>query len=228
MSVLRVVVGIGVHIQPGHVVVNDRMKEVGFAGHEAVEPLESAMHGPTIEGPDIARFPRPQLVTLSEHSGVIAVEPQDLRQHRDAVGTHRGVPRKAGGNFRDHAEVCAMAIAAGEQRHAAGRTQRRNFEIVVAQPGLGQTVQRRHLDRSAEGRCVAEAHVVEQDDDHVGRTFRRLHLEPRWRFRVLRIELRDRRMLRRRDGKQRAVHGGRVPFLGCGVEVKKRSRSLER
>ena len=208
MSVLRVVIGIGVHIQPGHVVVNDRMKEVGLAGHEAVEPLKPAMHRPAIERSDIAGFPRPQLVTLSEHGGVIAVEPQDLGQHRDAVGTHRGVPRKAGGNFRDHAEVCAMAIAAGKQRHAAGRTQRRNFEIVVAQPGLGQTVQRRHLDRPSEGRYVAEAHVVEKDDDHVGRTFRRLYLEPRWGFCVVRIKLGDWRILRRWDGQHGAVHGG--------------------
>ena len=193
-----VVIGIGMHIHPGHVVVNDRMKEVGLAGHEAVEPLKTAMHRPAVERSDIAAFPGRQLVTLAEHGGAIAVEPQDLGQIRDAAGAHRGVPREAGGNLRDHAEVCAMAIATGKQRHAAGRTQRRNFEIVVAQPGLGQAIQRRHLDRPSEGRYVAEAHVVEKDDHHVGRTFRRLHLEPRRGFCVVRIKLGDWRILQAR------------------------------
>ena len=175
-----VIIGAGMQIHPVHVVVNDRMKQVSLASHEAVEPLKPAIHGPAVERSDNAGFPGSQLVTFAEHGGAIAVEPQDLGQHRDAGRTHRGVPRERSGNFRDHAEVCAMAVAAGKQGHAAGRTQRRHFEIVVAQPGLGQPVQRRHLDRASERRSIAEAEVVEKDDHHVGRAFRRFHLEP-WR-----------------------------------------------
>ena len=115
-----VVIGVGMHIHPVHVVVNDRMKEVGLAGHEAVEPLKSAMQRPAVERSDNAGFPGPQLVTLAEHGSVIAVEPQNLGQHRDAGGTHRGVAREGGGNFRDHAEVCAMAVAAGKQATRLG------------------------------------------------------------------------------------------------------------
>ena len=59
-------------------------------------------------------------MTLAEHSGAIAVEPQDLGQRRDAAGTHGGVAREGGGDFRDHPEVCAMAVAAGKQATRLG------------------------------------------------------------------------------------------------------------
>ena len=202
-----VVIGVGVQIHPVHVVVDDRMKQVSLASHEAVEPLKPAMQGPAIERTDSAGFPGPQLVTLAEHGGAVTVQPQDIGQHRDAGGTHRGVSRERGGNFGDHAEVCAMAVAAGEQSHPAGRTQRGHFEIVVTQPGLGEAVQRRHLDRTAERRTVAEAEVVEKNDHHIGRAFRRLHLEP-WRSCcIVHIKLGDRRVLRLGHGKHGTVHG---------------------
>ena len=207
------------HIDPVHVVVDDRMKQVRLAGHEAVESLEPAVHRPAVERADHAGFPGPQLVALAEHGRAVAVEPQGLGQHRDAAGTLRGVSREASGDLRDHAEVRAMAVAPGQQGHAAGRTQRRDFEIVVAQPGLGQTIQRRHLDRPAERRYVAEAHVVEQDDDDVGCAFRRLHLEPRRSFGVARIKLGDRR-IRRLGNRQhcpvKLIRGRRgVALTGC-------------
>ena len=126
------------------------MKEIRLAGHETIEPLKAAMHRPAVERSDRAEFPRPQLVTLAEHGGVIAVEPQDLGQRRDAAGTHPGVPRESRGNLPDRAKVAAVAIAASNQRDAGGRTQRGEFEIVVAKSSLRQAVQRRHLDRPAE------------------------------------------------------------------------------
>ena len=117
-----IVIGIGMYIYPVHVVVNDRMEEISLPSHEAVEPLKTAVHGPAVERPDDTGFPGPQLVTLPEHGGAVTVESQDFGQHRNAGGTHRGVPREGGGNFRDHAKVCAMTVAAGEQGHAAWRT----------------------------------------------------------------------------------------------------------
>ena len=215
-----IVIGPGVQIHPVHVVVNDRMKQVSLASHEAVEPLKPAMHRPAVERTDGAGFPGSQLVTLAEHGGAVTVEPQDLGQHRDAGRTHRGVPRERGSNLGDHAEVCAMAVAASKQSHAAGRTQRGHFEIVVTQPGLGEPVQRRHLDRTSERRAVAEAEVVEKDDHHVGRALRRLHLEP-WRgFCIVHIKLGDRRILRLGDGKHGTVHGrGRIECSAFGFWI---------
>ena len=157
------------------------------------------MHRPAVERSDSAGFPRPELVTLAEHGGVIAVEPQGLGQHRDVAGTHPGVPREGGGHFRDDAKVGAVTIATGQQGHARGRTQGGNLEIVVAQPGRGEAVQRRHLDGPAERRSVAEAKVVEKDDHHVGRAFRRLHLEPRRSSGIARIKLGNRRIFRLGD-----------------------------
>ena len=47
---------------------------------------------------------------------------------------------------------------------------------VVAQALVGQLLQRRRIDRAAERAGVAEAHVVEQNQQHVGRAFgRRRH-----------------------------------------------------
>lgn len=50
--------------------------------------------------------------------------------------------------------------------------------------------------RLGERRYVTEAHVVEEDDDDVRCTFRRLHLEPLRGFGLARIELGDWRIRR--------------------------------
>ena len=142
-----IVIGIGVHIDSVHVVVKPD-GQVSLA--TSVEALNAAIHGPTVEWSDNAGFPGPKFVAFAKHGGVETVQPQDLGQHRDAVGTHRGIPRKSSGILQDHAEVRAMAVAPSEQGHAAGRTQRGHLEVVVAKPVLGQSFQRWHVDRAAE------------------------------------------------------------------------------
>ena len=62
------------------------------------------------------------------------------------------------------------------------------MELVVAQPFVGERLDRRHVDRAAEGARLAEPHVVDEDDQHVRRAFGRLDLETRRRRRVARIE----------------------------------------
>ena len=52
---------------------------------------------------------------------------------------------------------------------------------------------------------LAEAHVVDQDDDDVRGALRRLHLEPRRRLGLAGVELGDGRIRRLLDGKNRAV-----------------------
>ena len=49
-----------------------------------------------------------------------------------------------------------------------GRAERRRVKPVVLQPSAASFSKRRRVARPAEGAGRAEAHVVEQDDQHVG------------------------------------------------------------
>ena len=55
---------------------------------------------------------------------------------------------------------------------------------------------------AAERARVAEADVVDQKDDDVGRALRRLHLEPRRRLGIARVELGGVRIVGLRDGQR--------------------------
>ena len=65
-------------------------------------------------------------------------------------------------------------IAPGEQRRARGRADRRRVEGVVADALVRDARQRRRVDRPAVGIGQAEADVVEQDDEDVGRILRQM------------------------------------------------------
>ena len=66
----------------------------------------------------------------------------------------------------------ALVVAAGQQRRPRRRADRRGVEGVVADALVGEPRQRRRVDRTAEGVRQAEADVVEQDDEDVGRVLR--------------------------------------------------------
>ena len=118
---------------------------------------------------------------------------------------HAGVAGKRGGQLHDRAGVVRMVVVAGQQRRAGRAAQRRGVKAVVLQPAGRQLLQRRHVDRPAEGAAVAEADVVDQHDHDVRRALRRLHLEARRRLRVARVERGDRLGLRLRDRQHGAV-----------------------
>ena len=67
-----------------------------------------------------------------------------------------------------------MAVATGQQGGPGRRAQRRHVEAVVSQPAFGHPRVVRRLDRAAERARVAEAGVVDQHDQHVGRAGRRV------------------------------------------------------
>ena len=98
-------------------------------------------------------------------------------------------PGKAGRHLGDEAHVHGVMVAAGLQRRARRRAQRRGVEIVVAQSVLRQAIERRRGDRAAEGIRRAEAEVVDQHDHDIGRALGRLHLEARRRRRLACVEL---------------------------------------
>ena len=63
------------------------------------------------------------------------------------------------------------------------------MEVVVAQTALRQTIQRRRVDRTAKRCRRTKAHIVNQNDDDVGRTLGRFYLEKRGCLDVTHIEL---------------------------------------
>ncbi len=157
-------------------VVDRRVVLVGLATDEAVEVLEAAAAGrPRVERPDRAGLPHRDLVALAELRGRVAVQPQGLGQRRTGVRSYRAVAGGRRGQLRDDPHPHGVMVAPAEQGSAGGRTQRRGVEPVVLQAGRGQPLGRRGLARAAERARGGEAHVVEQDHQHVGRSRRRTH-----------------------------------------------------
>jgi hypothetical protein len=178
------------------VVVDHRRVLVRLADHVAVELLEAQPGRPLVERPREAALPRHVLVGLSEHRRAVAVEAQDLRQRRDVVRQDRRLPREARSHLRDGPHVRAMGITPREQRDPAGRADRRDMEVVIDEPVLGEALDRRQVHHAAEGRGAGVAEVVEEDHHHVRRPGRCLDLEDRRRLYLARVELGDGRILR--------------------------------
>ena len=83
------------------------------------------------------------------------------------------------------------------------------MKLIIAQPVVGQLLQGGHIDWAAESTRLAESHVVEQYDQHIGCVGWGFDLEASRRNDVACIQHIDRRRFRlgyRQDG---AVQGGR-------------------
>ena len=81
-----------------------------------------------------------------------------------------GVARRLLG---DHAEAGGVMVAAGDERRARRRAQRRRVEVRVAEAVVGDPVERRRRDHATERRRRTEAHVVGDDQQHVRCALRR-------------------------------------------------------
>ena len=209
-----VVIRIARRRDAGHAVVQRRGVEVGLALKKPVELVETGVRRPTVHRPGDTQFPRRQLVAFAEHGGAVAVEPQDLGQRCDGLGTRAVHAWKRGAHLGHAAHVRAVRVAAGEQRHARRRADRRGVHVVVAQAAVGEALEGRHVDRPAEASRVAEPEIVHQDEDDVGcaRPFGWFQLEARRRRGLACIDFGDRRMLWLGKRQNRAVRGlvGRV------------------
>ena len=193
----EVIVRIVRRLDRRHVLVERGIPLVGLAAHEPVELVEAGAGRPAVGRARHAGLPGRRLVALAEGGGRIAVEAQHFCERRDRVRPLSSIAGKGGGDLGDGAHVVHMMVAPGEQRDAGRRAERGGVELVVAQAVVGERLDGRHMDRTAEGARLAEAHVVEEHDEHVRRAFRRLHLEARRRLRVARVEHgaeRDRRL----------------------------------
>ena len=75
-------------------------------------------------------------------------------------------------------------VAPGQQRRPRRGAERGGVEAVVFEPARRQLFGVRRLAGAAKGACSAEPGVVDQDDQHVGRTLRRAQLLDRREFGV--------------------------------------------
>ena len=112
-------------------------------------------------------------MALAEHGRGVAVQLQRQGDGRFGVGPQRVLARRRGGGLGDVAHADGMVIAAGHQGLARRRTERRGVKAIVLETAGGQFVERRRLARPAKGARRAKADIVQQDDQHVGRTLRR-------------------------------------------------------
>ena len=144
----------------------------GLAGQEAVEVVEAdaLAGGPAVERAHRRRLGRPACcATCRTRRSCSRSRPGPSAIVAEVFGNHAGIAVPIHRALGDRAGADAMMVAAGQQRRARRRADRRRMEGVVADALVRDARQRRRVDRPAEGVGQAEAHVVEQDDQDVGR-----------------------------------------------------------
>ena len=174
-DVLREVIAVlrQVRLIDGLVVLDEqRVPLVGLTAEEAVEALEATAEwplGPRTGG--VVVEVRRQ-VPLAEGVRAVAVVDEHLREHRVLERDPRVRAGVAGGELRDARHAVRGGIAPGQQTRACRRAQRRGVELRVAKAPLGKARQVGRLDETAEAIEGAEADVVPEDEEEVGRPFR--------------------------------------------------------
>ena len=146
---------------------------VGVAAKEAVVALEASAERPPVEGAGCGCLGRWGQVPLADAEGVVAVVDQDLGQHA-VLEPHGGVERWiAERELGDRRQADGVVVATCEQACPSRRAQGRGVEVRVAQPTVGETIQVRGLAQAPERAQLAVTDVIENHDDHIGRTLRR-------------------------------------------------------
>ncbi len=149
-----------------------------LAPDKAVEIVLAQTCRPAIERANNARFLIRHVMDLAQPGGVIAVFAQDSGDRGRRRRNHRGLAGEACRPFGKETGSAVVMVAAGQQRRTRRTADSRRMEAIVAQPVFGQLVQRWRGHRSAECADLPEAHIVDQDDDHVGRPFKKTTLRP--------------------------------------------------
>ncbi len=151
------------------------------SGQETPPVVETPSRGPVVERARRAHVVSRGHVPLAEPAGYVSVLLQDPGQRRAAPRADTGVPGERGGELRDAAHPHPVVVATGQHRGARGGADRRHVEPVVGDAPLLHACEVRRPDATAEGVGPAEAGVVDEDDEDVGRTvgcFRRRNDAP--------------------------------------------------
>ena len=164
--VLLAVLGLG---DADHLLVlgDQRVVLPGLTAEEAPEVVEPQAGRPAVERPREPLLVVRGQMPLPEPSRQVAVFLEDARKGRAIAWDRRVVPREGPGELAHHAEADPVVVAPRQQRRPGRRAERRHMEAVVAQPVLREPRVVRGLDRAAEGARIAEARVVDQDEEDV-------------------------------------------------------------
>ncbi len=150
-----------------------RLPLAGVAADKAVEVVVALPDRPVGERPGRGGLPDRHVVVLAEPGGGVAVLLQRHRHMRALRPRDGVVAGVADGTFGNVAEADGVMVAAGQQRRPGRRTQRGVVHLGVAQTALGQLVEGRRGNDAAEGRVRTEARIIDQDQQHIRRAFRR-------------------------------------------------------
>ncbi len=116
---------------------------------------------------------------LADRVGGVAAGPQDLREEAVLAGDLAVVAGVPHGQVGDPAEAVAVVVAAGEQAGPGGRAQRGGVEVGEPEAVVGQAVDRRRGHVGSVTAQLGESHVVEHDEQDVGRALGRArHIRP--------------------------------------------------
>ena len=137
------------------------------APEEAVEALEPATERPAGVGPRRCLLIARGQVPLADHERAVALLHQHLRQHPVLERDDPVVAGEAGRQFGDRGHAVAVMVPPGDDAGPARRTQRRGVHVREPQPGGGQRVEVRCLDRTPVAAQVTETRVVQHHEHHV-------------------------------------------------------------
>ncbi len=175
-EVLRQVVAVLGQVRLVDVVVVLGQARIPVVRLAADEPVEAVVA--LAERPVLLRGAQRPLV--DRHVVVLADPERRPARVAQDVG-HRGVLRRdvravageAGGGLGDRGEPVQVVVAAGEERRAGRRAQRRRVPLRVGQAVRRQPVHRRHVDPTAVRRPGRLPGVVVEHDEHVRRALGR-------------------------------------------------------
>ena len=162
-----------------------RLPLAGVAADEPVEILEAHADRPLIERPGLARLIEGRVVILAEPRGRVPVLLENLTDRSAIPLDDRVVTRESRRRFAHDAKAGHVMVAAGDQRRARRRAERRGMKLRVAQPVLRDAIQGRRRDDAAKRARRAESAIVRHDEQHIGRALRRhdARRPPRFRLR---------------------------------------------
>ncbi len=141
---------------------------VRLAALEPIPVVESEAGGPAVERASRTDFVIGRVVPFAEGSGAVAILAKRLRDRRPVLLDRAVIAGKPGCQLHDVAGVDRMMVPPGEQRRPCRRAKGSGVEAVVAKAGIGQALGHRRVGWSAKDACLSKAHVVEQDQQHVG------------------------------------------------------------
>ena len=170
----------GLRDAEGRVVLGDHgVVLTRLAAEDPPEMIEPPRVRPAVKRAGCALEVVGSKVPLAEASGAVAVALERPDERRAVLRHRRRVARERAGKLADRSEPHGVVVAARQQRGPGGRTQRRHVETVVREPLFGDPRHRGCRDGTSERRGVAEAGVVDQNEQDVRcpRRRRRRHVD---------------------------------------------------